>query len=358
MTRRTLKEVLAVLALGGLIALGMAGCGGNVPPVDPCEAARLACVVSCDGECVETSPCAWECRQNPPPPPPPQTCAETTPDGERCCNHPPDMATEACWNKPPGGQWEWIPAAPPPPPPPATCAPPGPVPVDAVEADLVPLGDLSALFHDAILEATQTLGDRRVPKCTPAQNLDAVAAQLKLQLPEHRIIRGIEAVFIERSPDGLWDEYHVVAFGDGGWTAAGRGKFIGTHRLDSPASVCGPPTPPPAYKIKVKRFGGRPNAPKFDAVGLVTGAEYCASVDMGDRVNCPVRLEPVPGGPWQDRVACEALVFGTPVWKSDGTIEPVDSGNPWMRHVIGGTWIQVCTGPSITPEVCSEIKRF
>jgi hypothetical protein len=134
---------------------------------------------------------------------------------------------------------------------------------------------------------------------------------------------------------------------------------MGVHRDQSvPVAGCGAPTPPPAFELGVKRFGGRPGFPKFDARGLVKGYDYCVSVGFRNRGSCPVRLEPVPGGPWQDRVACELLTFGTPVWKSDGEIHPVANGNPWMRHITEGTWVQVCTGPEILEQVCSKVVRY
>ena len=88
------------------------------------------------------------------------------------------------------------------------------------------------------------------------------------------------------------------------------------------------------------------------------GRSYCDSVGFRNRNSCPPRLEPVPGGPWQDRVACELVTFGTPIWKSDGIVYPVANGNPWMRHVRRGTWVQICTGPEILEQVCSALLRY
>ena len=186
----------------------------------------------------------------------------------------------------------------------------------------------------------------------PQENLYKLAVELTKRNEGICIIVGVEALFIKRT-DGRWDEYHAVYFGDGGWTDNGFGKYIGCHKTDDVAT-CGEPTPPPANEIHVKRFGGRPGYPKFESVGRVKGYEYCTSVGFTNRTQCPVRPEPCEGCPWQDRVACEKLIFGTPTWKSDGEIHETENKNPWMRHITDGSWVQVCTGPEIEVEVCSN----
>jgi hypothetical protein len=221
-------------------------------------------------------------------------------------------------------------------------------------------------FRTRVKVATSSLGDlsgtgtqEEMHKLS-SKNLKILAAKIMELNPELCAFGGVEALFIKRS-DGLWGEYHAVYFGKGSWTDNGFGSYKGSHRdkgAPVPSEACGPPTPPPASELGVKRFGGRPGFPKFDARGLVKDYEYCKSVGFKRRGSCPVRLEPVPGGPWQDRVACEKLIFGTPVWKSDGEIHPVANGNPWMRHVTDGTWVQVCTGPEIVVQVCSAVLSY
>ncbi len=212
-------------------------------------------------------------------------------------------------------------------------------------------------FRTRVKVATSALGD--LTGGDPQTNLKKLAAKLMEQNEGICAFGGIEAVFIKRT-DGLWEENHAVFFGAGSWTNSGFGKYMGSHReTNPPVAACGTPKPPPAWKIREpKRHGGRPGAPKFDTVGWVKGYDYCTAVGFVNRGSCPVRLEPVPGGPWQDRVACELETFGVPVWLSDGRIEETANKNPWQRHVIGGTWVQVCTGPGIVPKVCSPVKEI
>jgi hypothetical protein len=151
------------------------------------------------------------------------------------------------------------------------------------------------------------------------------------------------------------DGWHAVSFGDGGYTANPKGdawRYAGFTR-------CGEPIPPPANEIIVKHHGGTPNAPKFDSTGLVKDFDYCTSVGFVNRGSCPVRPECPPREPcpFPDRAACELLTFGVPVWKSNGNVEKFND-NPWQRRVRNGTWVQVCTGPTITPEVCSAKKAY
>jgi hypothetical protein len=220
---------------------------------------------------------------------------------------------------------------------------------------LVAAGDPAQQFRTRVKVATSSLGD--LTGGDPQTNLKILAAKIMELNPELCAFGGIEALFIKRT-DGLWEENHAVHFGTGGWTGSGFGKYKGSHRETGEPTACGAPTPPPASELGVKRFGGRPGFPKFDARGLVYGRAYCDSVGFVNRNSCPVRLEPVPGGPWQDRVACERVVFGTPTWKSDGEIHPVANGNPWMRHVRNGTWVQVCTGPEVVEQVCSAVLSY
>jgi hypothetical protein len=212
-------------------------------------------------------------------------------------------------------------------------------------------------FRTRVKVATSALGD--VTGGDPQANLKLLAAKLMELNDGLCAFGGIEAVFILRT-DGLWEENHAVHFGTGGWTGSGFGKYIGSHRDKDAPQACGAPTPPPASEIHVKRFGGRPNAPKFDAVGRVKGLEYCTTVGFTNRQKCPVRPEPCdrPECVWKDRAECELLVFGTPAWRSDGTVHETANKNPWQRHVTDGTWVQVCTGPEIVEQVCSNLLYY
>lgn len=162
-----------------------------------------------------------------------------------------------------------------------------------------------------------------------------------------------DEIAIKRA-DGHVDGWHAVAFGTGGYTANPKGD---SWKYGASPEVCGPPKPPPAYEITLKKFGGTPNAPKFDSTGLVKGFDYCTSVGFVNRGSCPVRPECSQDCQFTDRKACELVTFGTPRWFSDGEILAFND-NPWMRKVKGGTWVRVCTGSTISPEVCSKVLAY
>ncbi len=112
-----------------------------------------------------------------------------------------------------------------------------------------------------------------------------------------------------------------------------------------PTESCGLPEPPPVVKLKVRRHGGTPGAPKFDASGLVgPDADFCREVGYTDgRQNCTIRPDcSGPDCPFKDREVCERDIFGTPEWRSDGEI--ITLLNPWQIKIRGGTWVEVCGG--------------
>jgi len=338
-----------ILAAFLVLAFGP-GCGGNPPPIDPCDAARLVCIAQ-GGEFVE--PCG-PCEDNEPPPPPPPTCEpplvlvdgecvrdpQLPPDDRRICNRPPDNAKELCWNKPPGGEWEWLPKKPGPPPPPQN-AEHCPIPEGALVAQ--PGG--SADHHDEVLAATRKLGDLRGRN--PKANLEALAEQL-VKDTGWCWFAGLEAIFVIRV-DGTWGEYHAVSFGDGGWTNSGRGKWIGRHR-DQRVTDVGLPYPDPRtvrLTFNVQDEGYRINT-TLTTVGAV---EYCRAIRMGKhgalpRAGCPVRPEGMPrdASGMTMRDYWERAILGAQTHTCNGEPMPYWRGNP---AVANGT----CNG---TYETCSE----
>lgn len=232
-----------------------------------------------------------------------------TPDGERCCNQAPDFAKDACWNKPPGGDWTWIPAAPPPPPPTASHCP---IP----EGNLVPLEGGSPEYHDRHYAVTQALGP--LPGLTPPQKLKAFAEEFTKRYGICAFA-GTEAVFIKRSDD-TWDEYHSVAFGNGRWTNSGRGKWIGRHD-DKRRTAEGLRMPDP--RGERMKFNISPHNGNIDTTLTVFAAlEYCQAIRMGKhgdlpRAACPVRPEGHP-----EREALERAIIGDQVHTCNG--EPME----------------------------------
>lgn len=242
---------------------------------------------------------------------PPQSCS--TPDSP--CVHNPTTNPEHC---------ELAPACQDPPPDP-TCDPPGPIPSGYLERQLVPVGDPTPKYHDQVFTATRALGERR--QCTPRENLDALASQLALQLPGTPIISGIEAVFIERAPAGLWDEYHAVSFADSSWTNNGRGKYKGAHRYDP--LDCG------GSFAKWNPECPKAQGPWYHCTPLVgPDIEYCRAQGW-DREFCPPRPNGDP-----EREACEVQVMkGDPDWRSDGRVV---LRNRLMARTPDGTWLEIC----------------
>jgi hypothetical protein len=113
------------------------------------------------------------------------------------------------------------------------------------EADLVAVPDVAPVMGPTVVAAMRELGD---PTGKPPQEtLAALAKQLG-----HCTIAGVEAVFVVR-PDAMWEEYHAVAFGTGGWIA--QGHYLGSHRV-GPAPAEGRPTSP-LYLPPVRGEAGR-----------------------------------------------------------------------------------------------------
>jgi hypothetical protein len=254
------------------------------------------------------------CGGGPNPDPEPTPPPWAPPEAEQC--HLIGAFVE-CWHMPPGHGWvyrcangfdvpdpEECPVEPDPDPTPGPCM---------VEADLVGTTCGGAEFHDDVKKATDALGDWRGRPAREA--LDAVAAHLTGE--GKGAIGGKEAVFILRS-DGLAEENHTAAFGEGGvvagWANSGRGKFKGCHS-GVPPVVCGEPDPlglPGQIKLKKHHRW-------WDSTYLVHREyEYCVEAGFVERASCPVRRE----GNYQ-REACERRVIGEQKWWCNGDpIEP------------------------------------
>jgi hypothetical protein len=190
------------------------------------------------------------------------------------------------------------------------------------EADLVAVPGIEPVMGQAVVDAMKALGD---PTGKPPQEtLAALAAQLG-----HCTIAGVEAVFVAR-PDALWEEYHAVAFGSGGWIA--QGKYMGSHRVG----------PPPVVET------GRPTAPLY--------------------------LPPVRGeaGRWTRGGAPLDLTGAIPCWPTDGTGEvlrvegrvipylwPLTS-TEWIDHVRtkGANAIHLRPGPIGAADVCCGLEPY
>lgn len=241
------------------------------------------------------------------------------------------------------------PPDPPDPPIPPTCNIP-----DAANPDWTGLGG-SRTTRDELEAAKATVGDRTGED--PLETLALLAAAVR-DAGGCAVGPWDDEVAIRRSdstPGQIKvDGWHAVAFTTGGYTLNPKGD---PWLYTGPIISCGPPLPPPAFEITIRHHGGTANAPRFDSTGLVKGFDYCTSVGFVNRGACPVRPEcSGPGCEFRDREACEQLVFGTPVWTSNGEVIPV--GNPWQRKVKNGSWVQVCTGPEIEETVCSRRLEY
>ena len=319
--------------------------------------------------------CALSCGGgHHPPPQPPQPPPEPTPTPV-CV--PPDLVTE-CWHKPPGEDWQFIPAPvdptpEPPPPGPSGCAPasedPGwgdPVSPAARPPQMVAL----------VKRATDALGDR----CgmDPMQNLRDLGAEIMRQNPGVCADggNGADALAV-LAPDGLWEEYHAVSFAAGSrgcWTESGRGKyknawpFNGSTPPPPPGpepepSACGEPVPPPLMRWQL----GWHNEVFANATPMVRGREFCKSIGLTDigtdigRLFCPPRAEGHP-----ERVACEKLIVGGfAAWKWEPK-QPGDvcgnwQGNPLVfvckrpgAGKVRPKWVEVC---DVAGGVCKRIEQ-
>ena len=250
----------------------------------------------------------WECELEMP------GCHETgatcsSPDAQ--CWHNPTSSPEHC---------EEAPACPDPPPvepPPIDPPPVDPPPTGCVhEPNLVSSTCFEQAFRLQVKSATNELGDR----CGTfwKLNLEALAAQLRVQLPDRCIIAGIEAIFIQRD-DGKYEENHAVASDTGCWTNSGFGKYIGCH-IDVDGGE--PPVePPPGDGVCVDpdptglpaEFVMKPHGAVWDTTYRVKGFDYCTAAGFTNRTWCPLRNEGDP-----ERPPCEAKHIGVQQWWCDG----------------------------------------
>lgn len=222
------------------------------------------------------------------------------------------------------------------------------------------------VYGDLVAQSMSKLGD---PTGKPPQEtLDRLAAEIRAQ--GHCAFGGIEAVFIER-PDKLFEEWHSVFFGTGGWTNSGKGKYMLSHFVKStsptdpapPANGC--PAPPcplrvwtaetlppgwgqdaigtPAWKLKCKPHG----RDKVDCTPVTDRQEpYCRKIGMspdGDgklKAACPMRPDGHP-----QRAEVEAWVTGGTKLEGPGC-EFVD-GNP-MQYFQAGGKCRLCSADGLT----------
>jgi hypothetical protein len=140
-----------------------------------------------------------------------------------------------------------------------------------------------------------------------------------------------------KAPDGLVEEWHVVAFTNGCWTGDPYRNAWPSKRGPPPSTPCGDPAPPP-----FGRWNQRCPAPHgqwFHCTPLVGPDDaYCALIGYTDgRTYCPVRHEGHP-----ERTECERLVVGgDPLWRSDGRTV-VKPDNPYMARCSGCSVLEVC----------------
>jgi hypothetical protein len=188
----------------------------------------------------------------------------------------------------------------------------------ADEVNLVASTCFEQKFRLQTKTATNTLGDR----CGTfwKLNIEALAEELRVQMPERCVIAGIEAIFIQRD-DGKYEERHAVFSANGCWTNSGFGKYIGCHLVvgGTPPPTQPPPTQPPPSgvcldpnprglpaRFDCQRVG---NLNKITCTYKITeGRSYCdqvcspiePDVCYTGRNACPVRIEGDP-----ERVPCE-----------------------------------------------------
>ena len=324
---------LVVLALA--LALALVGCSGNPPPIDPDDAARLACILAggrwVDGRCIMPPP---------PPPPPPDPCDKCTAE-QKCVNG-------KCQD--------------PDPPPPAECV---------EESRLVVARCAGPVFHSEVKAATAALGD--LTGLNPNDNLDTLAAQLRTQLPGRCILSGIEALFILRD-DGLYEENHAVFFENGSWTNSGRGKFKYCHRNtgSTPEQKCAPPLPGTRRRMLLHCPKDDPRRKWCDHTPSDGDLARCQAIGLGcmpgtggdNRRRCVPRNDCPPQTEGHAlREACESEFYGwpsgqaDPTWSSDGRIvmkkRPDGTLNRAMAYTPNGTWIKVCARDG----TCGKVSR-
>lgn len=359
-----MKKTLLGLTMLALLA----GCAGNLPPVDT---GQLLCLALCkDGKC-EKKEGAWTCVVTTP-----VTCPEKCPTGQACTD-----PKQGC-----------VPVAPPPPScadlaceygcteNPPTCKPKPPVippPAEACvrEEDLdVTVPQLAQQLQAVVVTEIRAMGDTTGQP--PAVTLERLAARLRAR--GLCAIAGIEAVFVKRL-DGYFEEYHAVYFGTGALIETG--KFMGTHFDKTGGSV----TPPPVtdacpaapcpdrvwtaetlpdgwgqdaigtarwhFNVHVHTMGN------YDSTSVVDRNEpYCASIGMSPmadgtaRASCPVR----PDG-HNEREAVEGwLLEGGPVVEGRNGQDCKANNNDNPFAFLAGTGnCRICNTPKT---VCSEWK--
>jgi len=198
------------------------------------------------------------------------------------------------------------------------CDEPPPSTGCAEETNLISTTCFEQEFAGEVKLATDTLGD--LTGNDPKANLDALAEQLRLQMPGRCVISGIEAIFIVRD-DGKYEENHAVFFGNGGWTNNGFGKYIGCHANVTPGEP--PPTqPPPTDGVCVDpdptglpaEFNMKHHNQDWDTTYRVKGYDYCTAAGFTNRGTCPLRNEGDP-----EREECEEKHIGVQQWWCDGT---------------------------------------
>jgi hypothetical protein len=287
--------------------------------------------------------------------PQPTPSPSPTPDPHvPTCNQPPDYLQSECWNLPPGGEWEWIPKPPPPDPDP----PPDTNTCSDIADPYAPgwrRDDRPAQMQQKVRAAIAKVAGECGGNC----GSDWVETLRRLARELNRAGHCSTGPWVDSlavlAPDGKVEEYHPVYSGTGSWTDSGHGKYIGAWVFEGgQVASCGPPSPValPRSIGGPNRHGGPDLVPKFDATGLVKSYEYCTEVGFVRRTWCPVRPEcSGPDCAFKDREACEAIVFGVPIWKSDGEI--IAAENPWQVKVKRGTWVQCCAGG-----VCSVKKNY
>lgn len=243
------------------------------------------------------------------------------------------------------------------------CDDPIPPPVNGdcpAEPKLVAAGDPPPQFHEEVLKATNTLGD--LTGGNPNSNLDKLAVQLRIQLPNRCIISGIEAIFIHRDGDKLYEENHAVFFGNGGWTNNGRGKYIGSHRdtsepVEPPVTGCPLPHPDPdRMKFNIHDAGNHIDT----TYTTVNQCEFCESIGLGEhggviRCGCPIRPECGPNDPpdaiCHEREACEREFIGNQKGWCNNEPWPNHNNNPAQFKACSGRF-KTCTEDGKT---CSEV---
>jgi hypothetical protein len=313
---------------------------------DECAKLRLAQQLACSTdpksvECKEATDLIGQYCQIPgpvptptpvstptPPPPPPEvvTCADIT------CSE-----GYACEETSAGPRCFLLPTPPPPPPPP-------PSGCNTQERELEAVGDCGTSMQDKLAEVTADLGD---PTGNDPQDTLKIVA---LELGRRGVcaIAGIEAVFI-RNSRGLWEEYHVVYFGSGGWANSGRGKYMGCHKDPQVVGCTAPVTP------KVNRWNLKPHNRWYDSTPLFYGKGvdgYCALIGFPDRLFCPARSE-CPGFKCEERAACEAIgIGGAPLFRCEKGDAEVNPENPFQGRCFDSAWIEVC---SADQTVCERV---